>query len=241
MIGIYKITSPSNRVYVGQSVNIQRRFTTYKSRFKNKDKTINAQVKLFNSFVKYGIENHDFKIIEECSIELLNERERYWQEHFDVLYNGLNCLLTSTKDKRIVLSKEEIKRRSDFMKKRTGDKHPMYGRKGDKNPFFGKKHTDESKLKISKIHKGKKLSDENIKMIVERGKKQKLSEKHKLALVNSKKPLSKKCKPIINLENGIFYETIREAAVSLNLNRNNLKGYLNGLSRCKNKTPFIYC
>jgi hypothetical protein len=28
-IGIYKITSPTKRVYIGQSVNIERRFNTY--------------------------------------------------------------------------------------------------------------------------------------------------------------------------------------------------------------------
>ena len=29
MIGIYKITSPTNRVYIGQSVNIKKRFRSY--------------------------------------------------------------------------------------------------------------------------------------------------------------------------------------------------------------------
>ena len=30
MIGIYKITSPNNRVYIGQSINIEKRFIGYK-------------------------------------------------------------------------------------------------------------------------------------------------------------------------------------------------------------------
>jgi len=30
MIGIYKITSPSNKVYIGQSINIEKRFKSYK-------------------------------------------------------------------------------------------------------------------------------------------------------------------------------------------------------------------
>jgi hypothetical protein len=34
--GIYKITSPSGKVYIGQSVDIKRRFTTYKILNKSK-------------------------------------------------------------------------------------------------------------------------------------------------------------------------------------------------------------
>ena len=34
---------------------------------------------------------------------------------------------------------------------------------GDINPMFGKNHTDEARLKISKTHKGRKLSAEQIK------------------------------------------------------------------------------
>jgi predicted GIY-YIG superfamily endonuclease len=29
-IGIYKITSPSNKIYIGQSINIERRIKQYK-------------------------------------------------------------------------------------------------------------------------------------------------------------------------------------------------------------------
>ena len=56
MIGIYKITSPSGKVYVGQSVNIERRLKEYKILKCKK------QVKLYNSFIKYGFENHKIEI-----------------------------------------------------------------------------------------------------------------------------------------------------------------------------------
>lgn len=75
MIGIYKITSPSNRIYVGQSKRIERRFRDYKLLLQCK-----TQVLLYRSFLKHGVENHSFEVIEQCSIELLNERERHWQE-----------------------------------------------------------------------------------------------------------------------------------------------------------------
>jgi group I intron endonuclease len=105
MIGIYKITSPTNKVYIGQSTNIERRFKNYKSISQTK-----GQVMLHNSFKKHGIDNHIFEVIEECCVELLNERERYYQDFYDVLNGGLNCLLTDTKDNIKVYSAESIER-----------------------------------------------------------------------------------------------------------------------------------
>jgi len=91
MIGIYKIASPTNKVYVGQSVDIERRWLDYKSCYE--------KFPLQNSITKHGFDNHDFKVLEECTIELLNEKERYWQDFYDVLGpNGLNCKLTQTTD-----------------------------------------------------------------------------------------------------------------------------------------------
>lgn len=91
MIGIYKITSPTGKIYIGQSIDIERRWLDHKSCYE--------KFPLQNSIKKHGFENHKFEIKEECSIELLNERERYWQEFYNVLGPmGLNCKLTQTTD-----------------------------------------------------------------------------------------------------------------------------------------------
>jgi group I intron endonuclease len=92
--GIYKITSPSNRVYIGQSVNINNRFKSYR-KYNHP-----SQIKLYRSIEKYGFESHIFEIIEYCDIDLLNKRERYWQDYYNVISEGLNCVLTNTSDKR---------------------------------------------------------------------------------------------------------------------------------------------
>jgi group I intron endonuclease len=63
MIGIYKITSPSGRIYIGQSINIKRRFKEYNSRLGK------GQLLLNRSFLKYGVENHIFEIICFCEKE----------------------------------------------------------------------------------------------------------------------------------------------------------------------------
>ena len=135
MIGIYKITSPSGRVYIGQSTDIDFRFGAYK---KLKCK---LQVRIYRSLVKHGVDNHVFEIVEECSPELLNERERYWQEFYDVLgKNGLNCVLVSTDSLQRVLS-EEMKLKIS-------------------NSLTGFRHTEESRAKISKGLTGRPVSEE---------------------------------------------------------------------------------
>ena len=139
--GIYKIISPNNRVYIGQSINIEKRFKDYKF-LKSK-----LQRLLHRSFLKYGVENHVFEIVEECLIEQLNERERYWQEHYDVLNveKGLNLKYTETSDRSGILSEESKKKvsigntgkiRTDEHKNKTSEilkeyysnnKHPIKG------------------------------------------------------------------------------------------------------------------
>ena len=94
MIGIYKITNPNNRIYIGQSVDIERRFKRYG------DLRCKGQIRLYNSFIKHSVENHVFEIIEECDVKDLNKRERYYQDLYDVLSDkGLNCRLTQINDR----------------------------------------------------------------------------------------------------------------------------------------------
>jgi hypothetical protein len=103
MIGIYKITNPKGKPYIGQSIDIEKRFYVYKRGFGK------SQVKRYRSFNKYGYDNHVFEIIEECDIEILNDRERYWQEYYDCINKGLNCRLTQSGDRSGKLSSETIR------------------------------------------------------------------------------------------------------------------------------------
>ncbi|PRY38521.1 group I intron endonuclease [Spirosoma oryzae] len=75
--GIYKITSPSGRVYIGQSINIPSRWVAYRYYYK-KDRSLI----LYHSFEKYGYKKHKFEVLEFCDASELNNRERYWIEYF---------------------------------------------------------------------------------------------------------------------------------------------------------------
>lgn len=134
-IGIYKIESPSGKIYIGQSINIEKRWKYYKS-----PSTSDKQNKLFNSFRKYGHNNHQFEIIEECSIELLNEKEIYWGRIFDCTNpdKGLNLR---------ELGKQGIWTEEAKLKLSIAQKGKL-------------RHTTESKSKISKALKGTKYTAE---------------------------------------------------------------------------------
>jgi group I intron endonuclease len=95
MTGIYKIISPTNKIYIGQSIDIKKRWVSYK-----RNTNYQYQTRLKNSIEKYGIDQHQFIILEECDINQLNNRERYYQDLYNVLGpNGLNCRLTTSESK----------------------------------------------------------------------------------------------------------------------------------------------
>jgi group I intron endonuclease len=143
MIGIYKITSPTGKIYIGQSIDINRR--------KLEHKYSPTKGKLKNSFQSHGFENHTFEILEECEIEKLNELERFYQDQFDVLgENGLNHTLTKTTDKKMVHSEETKEKLRIF---NTGKKHSDETKKKCSLKSSGFKHSEESKVKISKARK----------------------------------------------------------------------------------------
>lgn len=87
MVGIYKITNPKGKIYIGQSVDIGKRKYYYQTLHCKK------QIMLYNSIKKYGWENHRFEIIEECSIENLDKRENHWGIYYNTLEEGLNLRL----------------------------------------------------------------------------------------------------------------------------------------------------
>ena len=78
MIGIYKITNLINgKSYIGQSTNIQKRFSAHKSVAFNPNDS-NYNYPLYRAIRKYGIENFSFEVIEECDVSELNNKEIYY-------------------------------------------------------------------------------------------------------------------------------------------------------------------
>jgi group I intron endonuclease len=236
MIGIYKITNPLGKIYIGQSINIEKRFTSYNNL------NCKKQRRLYNSFLKYGVENHLFEIIEICDIKDLNIKERKYQLIYDTIsISGLNCKLTNENDSNGIYCESTKTKMSESAKVKVfTDAHRQNmskNRIGDKNGMFGKKQSQEAKNKMSKAKEN--MSDEVIKKYSDYAKnrsqehRQKLSESHK-----GKVPANSKI--ILNIETGIYYNSITEASKTFHKGQGSRTLSCKLLGKRKNNTNFIY-
>lgn len=93
MVGIYKITSPTNKVYYGQTLDWDRRQNEYKCI------QCKGQPKLFYSLNKHGFDSHKLEFIEECSLNQLDERETYYKIQFIERFGWSKALFCELFDK----------------------------------------------------------------------------------------------------------------------------------------------
>lgn len=213
MIGIYKITSFKGKIYIGQSINIEDRFKQY-GYLKCK-----GQVRLHRSLKKYSVYNHIFEILENCEINQLNERERYWQDYYNVIgKNGLNCRLTKSDDKSGLMSDETKKKMSISMTGRKKSKECI-----EKSIIFhtGRKRSEQTKLNISNSLKGRILT-----------------EKWKERISKSSRGNKNRMRKVINLLTNEIYNSAKKAYIYSNYSYSGFVKCLNGTR--KNLTNFKY-
>lgn len=130
---IYKITSPSGLIYIGQTINFNKRMSGYKKR------GAKSQTALNNSLNKYGIDNHIIEILEEVDVNDLFEKEIFYINKFDSVKNGLNI----HKGGKGGRTWQDSDKREDVI-------NLLKQRKGNLNPNFGNhfKHSEETKEKM---------------------------------------------------------------------------------------------
>jgi group I intron endonuclease len=172
MIVIYKITSPTGKIYIGQT----RNWTSRKSKYKNLKNF--QQLKIHRSILKYGYDSHHFEVIHkflnDVSQEIINYYEIfYWEKYknegFEMLnirYPGSNGKLSEDTKLKMSISRSGEKNsmygkygkdhpaygkigywKGKFKDQHPrygicGEKHPHYGRSGEKHPMFGKTKGD---------------------------------------------------------------------------------------------------
>ena len=132
--GIYKIENLINhKVYIGQSINIKIRWKNHLKVSKNPNSDC-YEYPLYKAFRKYGINNFSFEILEECSKDSLNQRERYYINKYNSLdnnfgYNQRQVELVSRKltPQQIKDIKEQLKNSLESTQK-IGSRYGISGR-----------------------------------------------------------------------------------------------------------------
>lgn len=86
---IYLITNDVNsKVYVGQTIQtLNKRFNGHCC-YSSSDRSANMYIK--RAIHKYGKDKFHIKLIEECPINSLNDREKYWINYYNSYNTGYN-------------------------------------------------------------------------------------------------------------------------------------------------------
>lgn len=191
--GIYKITSPSGKIYIGQALNIRQRWGSHKSDF------LKSKSKLHSSFVKYGFTNHIFQLVEICPDQELNDKEKHYINFYNTFEteHGLNLTDGGGSYKIAEQTKNKIK------ELHKGDNYGMKGKKhkqeskdkqsvsklAEKNPMYRKKQPRELVERRAKASKEKRKKTKHTQET-----KDKISQTLKLKCIQSPKkgkPLSR--------------------------------------------------
>lgn len=134
---VYKITSPTGRLYIGQAKNYEKRLGEYRRCEKY---TYNSIV--INSIKKHGFGLHLFEIVEEVENEKLSEREIFLIKELNTFWRDNPKGMNMTRGGECGSGewKHDKERVEKHCKRITGEG----------NPFYGKKHSKEFKVRKSK-------------------------------------------------------------------------------------------
>lgn len=145
MAFVYKITNKlNNSSYIGWTgKSVQERWKEHKFYALNKK----SNRKFYNAIKKYGTECWDiYTLLEVNTIEEAKNAEIKFIKEYNTYYNGYNATFGGDGNNGIVMSSESNHKRSVALK-------------GKKKPIgfnINRKHSDTTKIKISKSHEGKK-------------------------------------------------------------------------------------
>lgn len=150
---IYKLTSPSGKIYIGQTQCLYKRFQSYRRP--------RATKYLKNAILKYGLENITVEIIEkDILLEKLDEMEQFYLDTLQPFgNNGYNICREASTTRGRKRPKEELIGISEYMKTRVGAL----------NNFYGKTHTEETKKLISYKNSNNKLTQKHIQAFCKAG------------------------------------------------------------------------
>lgn len=114
MTGIYCIKNMINgKMYIGKSIDINSRLAGH---FRGLGNNSHHSIKLQHAWNKYSPENFVTGTIEECDVEDLDSRERFYIELYDSYRNGYNCVIPTGENSGYFHTEETKEKHSISMK-----------------------------------------------------------------------------------------------------------------------------
>lgn len=148
--GIYKITCTANdKIYIGSSVNLKRRFQNHKTALSRGD---HSNCHLQSAWGKYGADAFIFEVLEYISVESLLEREQYWLDQFRSYDRMIGFNIAS-------FAEAPMRGRTSWNK---GLKSTDETRAKLRVIVTGTKHSSETREKMRISQTGKKMKPESI-------------------------------------------------------------------------------
>jgi group I intron endonuclease len=167
------IKNKSNgKIYIGQSKTCTTRWRSHRYNLASNKHTNSYLQNVYN---KHGIEIFEFSIIERCSEEFRDEREKYWIDFYksnDVCF-GYNLQSGGCKNKTLSkITRDKIGRANRGKRKPPRTKEHCYkiskSHKGRSIFPNGRVFTGEHKKKIGESNKGRAVWNKGVPMTKER-------------------------------------------------------------------------
>jgi group I intron endonuclease len=221
---IYKYTSPSGKVYIGQTLNEEQRRKDFLGKAYRY-----AGMGINNARMKYGPENFEYEVLyekefetKEEALQTLNPLEEEYIKEYNSIQTGYN-ISKGGDSVNGIMDNEETKQRMIEGLKEYYRTHP--------NPFQGCKHTDETKAILREKALGRPSAFKGQKHTLKTKeyfrKCAELDHGKKVAQINP-----------TTLEVIAIHDTIRKAARSMNCENRRL--YISQICNHKKETNIAY-
>lgn len=168
---IYKLTSPSGRCYIGQTIHLDRRIKSYR-RLNCKE-----QHKLYNAIIKYGFDNMKLDVLFQYNSTdrsklniLLDAMEKFCIKKYDSVYSGYNirfggtggkCTEETLEKMRFAQSNRSEETRRKMSDRLKGKRLPEIAYERSRASNTGRKMSQELKDKIRKWSVGHTVTEEH--------------------------------------------------------------------------------
>lgn len=152
-IGIYSITSPSGKVYIGQSSHLKKRKYEHFRLLAKGEHTNRFMQNVYNKYTDQMV----FSVVEYLEDTCkLTEREQYWMDFFDSYESGMNLTPAAASTVGCVRTEEQRKVISDITSEYWGREENRLAQSLRKKKFI--ENNPDHKLKMSQIAKDLQVS-----------------------------------------------------------------------------------